>query len=107
MAYLINLTAEPNQEVETLLDGQNCIITLYQRGGKMFLDLTADDTPVVRGAIIHNDTDILPYYTESFRGNLRFLDRENDSDPLWEGVGKRFFLYYLTEQDLQELTDED
>lgn len=102
MAYRINIGAEPNQDFECVLGGQNCIITLYQRGGKMFLDLDCNDVPIVRGAICHNNINILRSDSADFRGNLRILDTENNLDPVWEQIGTRFLLYYLSEAEAND-----
>lgn len=107
MAYLINIGAEPNQEFECVLSGQRCVIHLYQRAGKMYLDLEAEGSVIVQGAICYNDTDILQYRHTGFLGNLRFLDHENFDDPNFEGIGKRFFLYYIPADEMEELSGED
>lgn len=107
MAYLINISPDPNQEFECVLNGQRCIIHVFQRGGRVFLDLTADGTEIIKGAICRNDTDILQYRHAGFLGNLRFLDTVNSRDPEYTGIGKRYHLYYIPEDEAEELNNED
>lgn len=105
MAYLINIGAEPNQEFEVILSGQKCSINLYQRAGRLYLDLTADGAVIIRGAVCYNNTDILQYRHAGFLGNLRFWDTESANDPVYSGIGTRFRLYYIPPEEGDELRE--
>lgn len=46
---VIPLSAIPAETFQIVLDDQQCRITLYQRGRRMYLDLDVDNEPVCRG----------------------------------------------------------
>lgn len=35
-----------------------------------------------------------------FKGDLIFIDNDGESDPQWEGLGSRYLLYYIEENEL-------
>ncbi|WP_425333611.1 hypothetical protein [Escherichia coli] len=35
-----------------------------------------------------------------FKGDLIFIDNDGESDPRWEGLGSRYLLYYIEENEL-------
>lgn len=93
----IDIEANPAQTFQVLLDGQECTISLFQRLGKMYLDLMVGDTVICQGAICQYGADILQFRTPYFKGSLRFYDTIGARAPEWHGVGSRYFLLYFSE----------
>ena len=85
----------PNQRFAVVLDGQNCIIHLFQRGEYMYMDLTCNGNVIRQGAICLSDIDLVNYPTPYFNGLLFFTDNTNHSHhPYFKELGKRYFLCY-------------
>ena len=96
----INIQPLPAQTFRVILDRQECTISLYQRAGRLFIDLAVGDTQVCQGAICQNGADVVQNATLNFVGRLRWLDTRGDSPPQWEGIGERYFLLYLTPEEV-------
>ena len=87
------------QTFQVVLDDQQCRITLYQRGRRMYLDLEVDSETVCRGAICQNRASVVPFPTLSFSGSLHFWDTLGDEPPQYDRLGTRFLLLYLAEDE--------
>lgn len=92
-----------NQEFSILLDGQNCVIALYQRGERMYLDLSVGGEWVRRGAVCLPKTSILGDQAK-FSGALRVMDTlstpERQAPPQWEALGERWKFVYLSAEEV-------
>lgn len=75
---VIPLAAIPAETFQIVLDDQQCRITLYQRGRRMYLDLDVGDEAVCRGAICQNRASIVQSPTRLFSGTLHFWDTLGD-----------------------------
>lgn len=93
----ITLSALPAQTFQVVLDDQQCRITLYQRGRRMYLDLDVDDEAVCRGAICQNRASVVPFPTLNFLGSLHFWDTLGDEPPRYDLLGTRFLLLYVAD----------
>ena len=93
----IPLSPIPAQTFQIVLDDQQCHITLYQRGRRMYLDLEADNETVCQGAICQNRASIVPFPTLNFSGSLHFWDTLGDEPPQYEQLGTRFLLLYVAD----------
>ena len=93
----ITLSALPAQTFQAILDDQQCRITLYQRGRRMYLDLDVDNEPVCRGAICQNRASVVPFPTLNFLGSLHFWDTLGDEPPQYDKLGSRFLLLYVAD----------
>ena len=91
----IPLQALPGQRLQVTLDGQNCTLTLYSRGNRLYADLNADGSAVCHGAICRNGADIVQSPSVFFSGSLHFYDTQGTHDPEYEGLGSRYILLYL------------
>lgn len=91
----IPLSPIPAQSFHILLDGQECALTLYLRGERLYLDLDADGRRVRTGAVCLDRTDILQTPTPHFRGGLRFVDTRGGEPPRHEGLDSRWKLVWL------------
>lgn len=95
----IPLPPIPSNTFQVVLDDQQCRITLYQRGRRMYLDLEVDSETVCRGAICQNRASVVPFPTLSFSGSLHFWDTLGDEPPQYDRLGTRFLLLYLAEDE--------
>ena len=91
----INVSPRPNQSFQAVLDGQNCVIRLYQREKHLYLDLQVEEHTVCVGAICRNGAEVLQSPSPHFKGGLHFFDQQGACDPHWEGLGSRYILLYL------------
>lgn len=90
----IPLLAIPAQTFQIILGGQDCRLTLYQRGDRLYSDLEAGDVVIWRGVICQNLVDLKSYTYLAFSGSLFFMDMEGDEDPVPSGLGTRWPLFY-------------
>ena len=93
----INISPRPNQSVQAVLDGQNCVIRLYQREKHLYLDLQAAGRTIRSGAICRNGVEILQFRSPHFKGGLHFFDQSGTADPHWQELGSRYLFVYLKE----------
>lgn len=93
----IPLQPIPAQRLQVVLDGQNCTLALYSRGGRMYADLDVSSDVVFRGAICRYGADIVQSPTLRFSGSLHFYDTQGTQDPEYAGLGSRFILLYLAD----------
>lgn len=93
---VIPLAAIPAETFQIVLDDQQCRITLYQRGRRMYLDLDVGDEAVCRGAICQNRASIVQSPTRLFSGTLHFWDTLGDEPPQYDRLGTRFLLLYVS-----------
>ncbi|KMW73653.1 hypothetical protein TI10_05205 [Photorhabdus luminescens subsp. luminescens] len=91
----IALRAAKAQEFTVTLNEQSCMIRLNQRSTGLYMDLTVNDKPVLQGVVCLNCNKMVRYSYLRFQGELFFADLDGSSDPLWEGLGQRYKLYYL------------
>ena len=91
----IPLQAIPSQEVQVILDSQNCTLSVYWRFGKLYADLLVDSEPVFTGSICQNLQWVNQSPSPLFSGGLIFVDGLGDEAPRWDGLGTRWALLYL------------
>ena len=91
----IPLQPIPAQELQCILDGQNCTLRLYWRFWKLYADLLVDSEPVFVGAVCQNLQWVNQSPSAEFSGGLIFVDALGDEAPRWDGLGSRWSLLYL------------
>ena len=101
----IPLNTAPSQELQIILNDQECTISVYQKLGSVFLDLIVGETDIQRGALCNNRLPIITAVTNDFEGNLYFVDTLGMSDPVADGVGDRYILLYATPEEVEEIND--
>lgn len=103
MAIQIPLSALPNQELLIVLGEQRCTLHVFDRGGRLYLDLYCDYNPVQLGAICLPFCPIITATGRGFIGQLRIIDKltkpQAQAIPYYQGLGSRFFMYYLSAQE--------
>lgn len=106
----IPLIQYPNQELQIILEEQNCTIKFYQRSGYCYMDLSLDNTVIKRGQLAIPGAPILANPTREFKGNFYIIDTVNRADaqelPNYEEFSTRYVLLYVTEEELNELETE-
>lgn len=97
----IPLKPIPGQTFNITLEGRPCVLSLYWRQERLYLDLEAGRRQICRGAVCQNRAEIIQGRTPDFSGGLRFYDLEGDRPPHWkelhDGAGGRHVLLYLEE----------
>lgn len=100
MAQIVPLNDVPSQRVQVLLNNQVCQIYVYQAQFGMFLELSVNNTLIIAGVVCENLNRIVRSAYLGFSGDLAFIDTQGSTDPVYTGIGTRYFLLYLTEDDL-------
>lgn len=97
MPLQIPVQPVPSQQIACVLDGQNCQIAIYQKGGNVFVDLNSNGVDMCIACLALNGVplDSCNSY-DGFSGNLYFIDTQGLSDPQYTGMGTRWVLIYLT-----------
>lgn len=99
----VTLQPVPSQQLQIVLNGQNCQIAVYQKTSGMFVDVNSGGTDISIGVIARNLVPLVPTVYFGFLGNLVFVDTQGDSDPTYDGLGSRYQLLYLTAADYVQL----
>lgn len=96
----IPLRAVPSQSLSVVLAGQSCQVNVYEKSTGMYLDLFVNHQPIVTTALCHDRVRLVREDYRGFVGDLAFIDRRGNADPVYTGLGDRFILVYLEESDL-------
>lgn len=98
---VVPLDPVPSQTVTVALDGQDCSIRVYQKYSGLFLDLYVAGSLIIGGVICQDANRIVRDAYLGFDGDLAFFDNTGSGDPEYTGVGSRYLLVYLTDEDLE------
>lgn len=102
MSQQIPLAPVPSQTLGVSLDGQNCTLSVFQRGAEVYMSLAVDGTSVLTTKACRTDIRLLlaSRYL-GFRGDFVFVDTQGDgAQPDYAGFGTRWALLYLTPADV-------
>lgn len=103
----IPLIQQPNQELNIILNEQNCTIQVKQLGDYVYLSLWLDDTLIRESAICMIGVFIIQGTLTHFNGNLVFIDAtspaNNQSQPDYSQFSDRFKLLYLTDDEVAQI----
>lgn len=97
---IVPLQAIPNQTVTVTLNNQVTQLNIYQTYGGLFIDVYLENTLVIGGVIAENQNRIIRSAYLGYSGDFAFIDTQGSNDPDYTGLGTRFFLTYLTEDEL-------
>jgi len=92
---IIPTVVAPSQTLFTVLTSQACRINLYQKPLGLFLDLHVNDALRLGGALCLNGTLIVRDAYLGFIGDLIFFDLQGQADPIYSGLGSRWWFYYV------------
>ena len=98
----IPLQPIPAQEVQVILDAQNCTLSVYWRFGRLYADLLVDSEPIFTGAICQNLQWVNQSPSYLFSGGLMFVDTLGEEAPRWDGLGSRWSLLYLDAEEAKD-----
>jgi hypothetical protein len=87
----------PNQIVKTVLGNQNVQIFLYAKLQGLFCDVNANGLDIVTGVLCMDGVPIVCARYNGFLGNLFFVDTQGATDPVYEGLGTRYQLIFMTD----------
>lgn len=96
----VSIIPQKSQSVSVSLAGQQCIIRLIQRESAIYMDLTVNGNPIMQGVPCLYGNKMVRYSYLGFVGDLVFLDNVGQQDPVWDGLGSRYLLYYIEESEL-------
>jgi hypothetical protein len=94
------ISAVPSQTLTALLGGQLCRINLYQKSTGVFLDLLANNAPIVTAALCMDRARVVRHKYLGFVGDLAMVDTRGKSDPDYSGFGSRYLLVYFDASEL-------
>lgn len=97
---VVPLQAVPSQVANVTLNGQACTIRAYQKFYGLFLDLLVDNNLIIGGVQCENNNRIVRSLYLGFQGDLAWTDTQGTNDPHYTGIGSRYFLMYITPQEL-------
>lgn len=100
----VPLRPVPNQSLQVQLDNQPCTIDLAQTNYGLFMNLSVDNSLIVAGVLCQNKNRIVRSSYLGFSGDFVFVDTEGNSDPVYDGLGARYKLVWLTDDEVGELT---
>lgn len=100
---IIPLQSVANQIVKVVLAGQNCQISLNTRNDSIFVDVNVNGVDLVCNVIAQNLNQIICSQYVGFSGQLMFIDSSQSDDPVFSGLGSRYFLMYLSESENAKL----
>lgn len=99
----IPLQKVPNQELQIILNGQNCALHVYWRFGKLYCDLMVNNEQVFTGCMIQDCQLINQSPSLLFSGGLIMVDTLGDATPCWDELDSRWVLVYLTNEEINDL----
>jgi hypothetical protein len=97
---IIPLQAIPNQTLTVTLSDQVTQLNVYQTYNGLFIDVLVENVLIIGGVICENQNRIVRSDYLGFSGDLAFIDTQGSDDPIYTGLGTRFFLTYLTTEEL-------
>lgn len=65
----------------------------------MFVDINVNGVDVVTGVIARDVVPLVCREYAGFSGNLVFIDTQGNGDPVYDGLGSRYSLVYLTAEE--------
>lgn len=95
----IPLKPIPSQALNVVLAQQYCTINLYQKSTGLYFDLLIDNTPIVTCVIVRDRLNLVSEAYHGFIGNLMIVDLQEKADPQYLGLGERWVLVYLGENE--------
>lgn len=100
---IIPLQPIPSQRLQIVLGNQNCQIAVYMKGDHIYVDVNSNGAIISTTVLAMNMVPLVPTCYLGFQGNLFFIDSQGTNDPVYTGLGSRYQLLYLTENDYNSL----
>lgn len=97
---IVPIQPVPNQTLSVTLARQAAQIAIRQNGGNLYFDLLLNDAYIVRTRICRDRQRLLiDAKYRGFKGDFAFVDTQGTEDPQYAGLGSRYVLYYLAENE--------
>jgi len=96
----IPLAAVPSQALTVVLGDQVSQISVRQLAVGVAVDLSVNDSPIIRGVLAFNLNRLVRSAYLGFIGDLAFVDMEGNADPDYSGMGTRYQLCYFPPDEL-------
>jgi hypothetical protein len=90
----------PSQQLQVVLDGQQCQIAVYVKTQCMFFDIAVNGNPLAYAVQAKNLVSLVPTSYLGFSGWFSFLDTQGTEDPQYGGLGTRWILVFLDQEDV-------
>ena len=106
MPQVIPLQALASQTAQCQVNGQAVTLNIYQQAYGLYMDVFIGTQDIVQGIICLNKTLIIRNSYFGFSGDFIFLDVQggaSPTDPVYTGIGTRYFLIYLTPEAIAAL----
>lgn len=100
---IVPLQSLPNQIVNIILNGQACVLQVYQKFYGLYMDVTVDETLIIGGVVCEDRNRIVRSDYLGFVGDFAFFDVVGNHDPDYTALGSQFVLAYLEPSDLTTL----
>ena len=100
---VVPLQPVKSQTLQVSLTQQNCTLNVYQQAYGLYMDVLVGTTAIVQGIIALNYCLIIRNSYFGFVGDFCFYDTQGTSDPVYTGLGTRYFLAYLESTDISKL----
>lgn len=98
---VVPLTAVPGQTLSIVLGNQPVQIALATRNAELYFTLSVGNVFVTKNRICRNAQRLLlDSQYHGFAGDFAFIDTQGDTEPVYEGLGSRYFLIYFESADL-------
>jgi len=95
MDFQIPIDTVPNQEIMTILNGQQCRITIRTIKNNTFLSLETNAGIICQNVLCVDRSAIAR--SNHFIGDLIFIDTEGEESPVYTGFNSRWLLLYNEE----------
>ena len=96
MTQIIPITANPSQTLTCVLAGQVTQLNIYQKAYGLFVDVYLDDDLIIGGVLAQNLNPIVRSLYLGFVGDFEFFDTQGNDDPIYNELGTRWQLNYLS-----------
>lgn len=101
---IVPLQPVPSQHVKTTLAGQVVNLDVYQRRYGLYINVFVAGVLEIGAVVCQNLNRIIrdQYLNDEvgFAGDFAFVDLQGDNDPVYQGLGTRFQLAWLSPADL-------
>ena len=100
----IPLKAVPNQTLTVMLAAQLTQLSLYTMpDGNLYMDVAVNNVAIITGVLCENNNRIVRGVYLGFIGDFAFIDTQGSNDPVYNGLGARYQLAYLSASDVAPL----
>lgn len=97
---IVPLQPIANQSMQCQLNGQACIIEVFQNAYGLFFTLYVGAQLIKASVICENLVALVRESYFGFSGDFAFLDTQGSNNPIFTGLGSRYVLIYFTPADL-------